>query len=92
MRRFIAVIVTVCPLLLVSCAGGGGRITMVKGEDGAPSNSVTARIRAASTKSMAASSQSMRLTADLDGTVTEVLAKNGDAVEFNQPLFRVKAG
>ena len=32
------------------------------------------------------------ITADLEGTVTEVLAKNGDAVEFNQPLFRVKVG
>jgi len=32
------------------------------------------------------------ITADLDGTVTEVLAKNGDAVDFNQPLFRVKVG
>jgi len=32
------------------------------------------------------------ITADLEGTITEVLAKNGDAVEFNQPLFRVKVG
>jgi len=30
------------------------------------------------------------ITADVEGTVTEVLVRNGDAVEFNQPLFRVK--
>lgn len=32
------------------------------------------------------------ITADVEGTVTEVLVRNGDAVEFNQPLFRVKLG
>jgi acetyl-CoA carboxylase biotin carboxyl carrier protein len=30
------------------------------------------------------------ITADVEGTVTEILVRNGDAVEFNQPLFRVK--
>jgi acetyl-CoA carboxylase biotin carboxyl carrier protein len=33
-----------------------------------------------------------QITADLNGTVTEVLVKNGDAVEFGQPLFRVRLG
>ena len=33
-----------------------------------------------------------QIPAELDGTITEVLAKNGDAVEFGQPLFRVKLG
>ncbi|XCP86248.1 acetyl-CoA carboxylase biotin carboxyl carrier protein [Roseburia hominis] len=27
---------------------------------------------------------------DVDGTVTEVLVKNGEAVEYGQPLFRVE--
>ena len=31
-----------------------------------------------------------QITADVTGTVTEVLAANADAVEFGQPLFRVK--
>jgi acetyl-CoA carboxylase biotin carboxyl carrier protein len=33
-----------------------------------------------------------QITADLNGTVTEILVKNGDAVEFGQPLFRVRLG
>ncbi|HTI51627.1 MAG TPA: acetyl-CoA carboxylase biotin carboxyl carrier protein [Planctomycetaceae bacterium] len=33
-----------------------------------------------------------QITADVNGTVTEVLVKNGDAVEFGQPLFRVRLG
>lgn len=33
-----------------------------------------------------------QITADINGTVTEVLVKNGDAVEFGQPLFRVRLG
>jgi len=33
-----------------------------------------------------------QITADLNGTITEVLVKNGDAVEFGQPLFRVSLG
>jgi acetyl-CoA carboxylase biotin carboxyl carrier protein len=33
-----------------------------------------------------------QITADLNGTITEVLVKNGDAVEFGQPLFRVRLG
>jgi acetyl-CoA carboxylase biotin carboxyl carrier protein len=33
-----------------------------------------------------------QIAAELDGTITEVLAKNGDAVEFGQPLFRVNLG
>ena len=33
-----------------------------------------------------------QIPAELDGTVTEILAKNGDTVEFGQPLFRVKLG
>ena len=31
-----------------------------------------------------------QITADVTGTITEVLANNADAVEFGQPLFRVK--
>lgn len=31
-----------------------------------------------------------QITADLAGTVTEVLANNADPVEFGQPLFRIK--
>ncbi|MES2791789.1 MAG: acetyl-CoA carboxylase biotin carboxyl carrier protein [Planctomycetota bacterium] len=31
-----------------------------------------------------------QITADISGTVTEVLVNNADAVEFGQPLFRVK--
>ena len=31
-----------------------------------------------------------QITADVSGTVTEVLVNNADAVEFGQPLFRVK--
>jgi acetyl-CoA carboxylase biotin carboxyl carrier protein len=33
-----------------------------------------------------------QITADLNGTITEVLVKNGDPVEFGQPLFRVRLG
>jgi acetyl-CoA carboxylase biotin carboxyl carrier protein len=33
-----------------------------------------------------------QITADLNGTVTGILVKNGDAVEFGQPLFRVRLG
>jgi acetyl-CoA carboxylase biotin carboxyl carrier protein len=33
-----------------------------------------------------------QITADLNGTVTELLVKNGDPVEFGQPLFRVRLG
>lgn len=31
-----------------------------------------------------------QITADVKGTVTEVLVKNAEPVEFNQPLFRVR--
>ncbi len=31
-----------------------------------------------------------QITADVSGTVTEILVNNADAVEFGQPLFRVK--
>ena len=31
-----------------------------------------------------------QITADVAGTVTEILANNADAVEFGQPLFRVR--
>ena len=31
-----------------------------------------------------------QITADVNGTITEVLVKNGDPVEFGQPLFRVR--
>jgi acetyl-CoA carboxylase biotin carboxyl carrier protein len=33
-----------------------------------------------------------QIAAEVNGTVTEVLVKNGDAVDFGQPLFRVKLG
>lgn len=33
-----------------------------------------------------------QITADVNGIVTQVLVKNGDAVEFGQPLFRVRLG
>lgn len=33
-----------------------------------------------------------QITSDLTGTVTEVLVKNGDPVEYGQPLFRVRLG
>ncbi|MFO1022293.1 MAG: acetyl-CoA carboxylase biotin carboxyl carrier protein [Planctomycetales bacterium] len=33
-----------------------------------------------------------QITADVEGTVTEVCVSNGDAVEFGQVLFRVKPG
>ena len=33
-----------------------------------------------------------QITADVNGTITELLVKNGDAVEFGQPLFRVRLG
>ncbi len=33
-----------------------------------------------------------QITADMNGTITEVLVKNGDPVEFGQPLFRVRLG
>jgi acetyl-CoA carboxylase biotin carboxyl carrier protein len=33
-----------------------------------------------------------QITAEMNGTITEVLVKNGDAVEFGQPLFRVRLG
>jgi acetyl-CoA carboxylase biotin carboxyl carrier protein len=33
-----------------------------------------------------------QITADMQGTIAEVLVKNGDAVEFGQPLFRVRLG
>lgn len=33
-----------------------------------------------------------QITADVNGTITEVLVKNGDPVEFGQPLFRVRLG
>jgi acetyl-CoA carboxylase biotin carboxyl carrier protein len=33
-----------------------------------------------------------QITADVSGTVTEVCVHNGDAVEFGQPLFRVRPG
>jgi len=31
-----------------------------------------------------------QITADVTGTITEILVNNADAVEFGQPLFRVK--
>jgi acetyl-CoA carboxylase biotin carboxyl carrier protein len=33
-----------------------------------------------------------QIPAEVNGTIVEVLAKNGDAVEFGQPLFRVRPG
>jgi|SRR5579872_2504698 len=33
-----------------------------------------------------------QITADVKGTITEVLVKNGDPVEFGQALFRVRLG
>ncbi len=33
-----------------------------------------------------------QITADVEGTITEVCVNNGDPVEFNQVLFRVKLG
>ena len=33
-----------------------------------------------------------QIAAEVNGTITEVLAKNGDPVEFGQPLFRVRLG
>ena len=33
-----------------------------------------------------------QIPADVSGTIVEVLVQNGDAVEFNQPLFRVILG
>ncbi len=32
-----------------------------------------------------------QIPAEISGTITEVLVNNGDAVEYGQPLFRVKA-
>ena len=33
-----------------------------------------------------------QIPAEVNGTITELLVKNGDAVEFGQPLFRVRLG
>jgi acetyl-CoA carboxylase biotin carboxyl carrier protein len=33
-----------------------------------------------------------QITAEVNGTITEILVKNGDPVEFGQPLFRVRLG
>jgi acetyl-CoA carboxylase biotin carboxyl carrier protein len=33
-----------------------------------------------------------QIPAEVNGTITAVLAKNGDAVEFGQPLFHVRLG
>jgi acetyl-CoA carboxylase biotin carboxyl carrier protein len=33
-----------------------------------------------------------QITAEVNGTITEVMVKNGDPVEFGQPLFRVRLG
>ena len=33
-----------------------------------------------------------QITADVNGTIIEILVKNGDPVEFGQPLFRVRLG
>jgi acetyl-CoA carboxylase biotin carboxyl carrier protein len=33
-----------------------------------------------------------QITADVNGTIIAILVKNGDAVEFGQPLFRVRLG
>lgn len=33
-----------------------------------------------------------QIPAELSGTIVEILVNNGDPVEFNQPLFRVKPG
>jgi acetyl-CoA carboxylase biotin carboxyl carrier protein len=33
-----------------------------------------------------------QITADCSGTIAEILVKNGDPVEFGQPLFRVQPG
>jgi acetyl-CoA carboxylase biotin carboxyl carrier protein len=33
-----------------------------------------------------------QIQAEINGTITEILVKNGDAVEFGQPLFRVRLG
>jgi acetyl-CoA carboxylase biotin carboxyl carrier protein len=33
-----------------------------------------------------------QIPAEVSGTIIEVLAKNGDSVEFGQPLFRVRPG
>jgi acetyl-CoA carboxylase biotin carboxyl carrier protein len=32
-----------------------------------------------------------QIPAEVNGTITAILVKSGDAVEFGQPLFRVKA-
>jgi acetyl-CoA carboxylase biotin carboxyl carrier protein len=33
-----------------------------------------------------------QIAAEMNGTITELLVKNGDPVEFGQPLFRVRLG
>jgi acetyl-CoA carboxylase biotin carboxyl carrier protein len=33
-----------------------------------------------------------QIPAEVSGTIVEVLAANGDSVEFGQPLFRVRPG
>jgi acetyl-CoA carboxylase biotin carboxyl carrier protein len=33
-----------------------------------------------------------QIPAEVSGTIVEVLVKNGDSVEFGQPLFRVRPG
>jgi len=33
-----------------------------------------------------------QITSDVTGTIAEVLVKNGDPVEYGQPLFRVRLG
>ncbi len=33
-----------------------------------------------------------QIPAEVSGTVVEILVKNGDSVEFGQPLFRVRSG
>jgi acetyl-CoA carboxylase biotin carboxyl carrier protein len=33
-----------------------------------------------------------QITADVNGTIIELMVKNGDPVEFGQPLFRVRLG
>jgi acetyl-CoA carboxylase biotin carboxyl carrier protein len=33
-----------------------------------------------------------QIPAELSGTIVAVLAKNGESVEFGQPLFRVRSG
>ena len=59
-------------------------------EDAQPFVSVGDRVKKGQTVAIVEAMKLMNeIESEFDGTVTEVLVKNGEAVEYGQPLFRI---